>query len=57
MLAILAANPANRTLVCLESSGQFFNSLTKQLGVYWLLGKPLSEQSSETLAFLHSLLV
>lgn len=57
LLAILEKNPANRTRVCLESSGQFFDKLSNQLGVYWdLRHDSLSQQSDECKAFLHSLL-
>lgn len=51
----LIADPANRTKLTVESSGQFFNTVTRQLGPYWTLGKPLDEQSSECIAFLYSL--
>lgn len=54
LMAAVAANPANRTLLTVESSGQFRNSLTGMLGPYWnLRDDSLDAQSEECISYLH----
>jgi hypothetical protein len=63
LLAIWKANPANRTNITVESSGQFIYITYDDAGAYknagpeWNLRKDdLTEQSDESLAFLADLL-
>ena len=57
LLAVLAANPANRTRVTVESSGQFCNTVTRILGPFWNLRQDsLDAQPPETINFLYDLL-
>lgn len=61
LLAIITKDPANRTRVIVESSGQFifcvFGDVGKKAGPSWnLLDDDLSHQSSEFIAFLAGLL-
>jgi DnaJ-class molecular chaperone len=44
---------------CVDTGGQIWDLSDSSKGTLcrWLLGKPLSEQSPETIAFLHSLLI
>lgn len=61
LLAIITKDPANRTRVIVESSGQFifcvFGDEGKKAGPSWnLLKDSLTDQSPETIDFLYQLL-
>jgi hypothetical protein len=57
LLAILKQDPANRTKLLLESSGQFRQVFPNRLGPYWnLRADDLEKQSEETISFLYELL-